>query len=65
MLLMSELKNWKGNRYKSHRNKLAIGLYELLTKAENEVTVEELEALLPKMVVNLETDCFIQGWKLM
>ena len=33
---------------KSHRNKLAIGLYELLTKAENEVTVEELEALLPK-----------------
>ena len=33
---------------KSHRNKLAIGLYELLTKAENEVTVEELEALLPQ-----------------
>ena len=33
---------------KSHRNKLAIGIYELLTKAENEVTVEELEALLPK-----------------
>ena len=33
---------------KSHRNKLVIGLYELLTKAENEVTVEELEALLPK-----------------
>ena len=33
---------------KSHRNKLAIGLYELLTKAENEVTVEKLEALLPK-----------------
>ena len=33
---------------KSHRNKLVIGLYELLTKAENEVTVEELEALLPQ-----------------
>ena len=32
----------------SHRNKLAIGLYELLTKAENEVLVEELEALLPQ-----------------
>ena len=33
---------------KSHRNKLVIGLYELLTKAENEVMVEELEALLPQ-----------------